>query len=333
MPQLQSSGQIRLTDITTEFGGTAPHRISEYYQGGSAGVGNNNTNVPTTGRISLTNFYSAVNSVTQTLANNSTNVNLSATFGSDWTSTIPKVLVIASGSTIGGTGGTAAITVPTGMGGTLTIQNAGTIVGTGGAAGAAGGDAIVVSQTSGVTITNTGYIYGGGGGGGTGGNGSYSSTSDTGFGYNESNRRWIRTSDDISEYRYDAIGVGNTRTFLGGSATSHTSGNRTAYRGTQRYYDEGVWFYELRIVTTTTTNTSGGSGGIGAGYNQSATNGAAGGTNAGAGGNGGAYGASGSTGANGNSGNGSAGGASGNYINGISNVTLNNTGTVAGGTV
>ena len=59
MPQLQSSGQIRLTDITAEFGGTAPHRISEYYRGGSAGVGDNNTNVPTTGQIRITNFYNA----------------------------------------------------------------------------------------------------------------------------------------------------------------------------------------------------------------------------------------------------------------------------------
>ena len=49
-------------------------------------------------------------------------------------------------------------------------------------------------------------------------------------------------------------------------------------------------------------------------------------------GNGGSFGASGLTGANGNVSNGSAGGAAGNYINGISNVTLNNTGTVAGGT-
>lgn len=325
MPQLQSSGQIRLTDITTEFGGTAPHRISEYYQGGSAGVGDNNTNVPTTGRISLTNFYNAVNSVTQTLDNNSTNVNLSTTFGSDWASSIPKVLVIEAGSTIGGTGGTAAITVPTGMGGTLTIQNAGTIVGTGGAAGAAGGDAIAVSQTSGVTITNTGSIYGGGGGGGTGGNGSYESVSS----FQGANSSYVWGSSNTTLEFY-----------WGGSRVVRATGvsgaiNYTSYgiyrRGAFQFY--GPLDSHYKIAQATTVNTSGGSGGVGAGYSQSATNGSAGGTNAGAGGNGGAYGTAGNDGSNGNSGNGIAGGAAGNYINGISNVTLNNTGTVAGGTV
>lgn len=329
MPQLQSSGQIRLTDITTEFGGTAPHRISEYYQGGSAGVGDNNTNVPTTGRISLTNFYSAVNSVTQTLDNNSTNVNLSTTFGSDWASSIPKVLVIEAGSTIGGTGGTAAITVPTGMGGTLTIQNAGTIVGTGGAAGAAGGDAIVVSQTSGVTITNTGSIYGGGGGGGTGGNGSYNS--DTHYTYYEP-VMWRQGGNNI-ELR---VGSWSSAIFNGANATYVSTGiipygsgayHRGSYCCATAYGTSGYNFFFRQAVTT-----SGGSGGVGAGYGQSAGTGVAGGTNAGNGGDGGAFGASGSTGANGNSSNGSAGGAAGNYINGINNVTLNNTGTVAGNT-
>ena len=324
MPQLQSSGQIRLTDITAEFGGTAPHRISEYYRGGSAGVGDNNTNVPTTGQIRITNFYNAVNSVTQTLANNSTNVNLSTTFGSDWASSIPKVLVIASGSTIGGTGGTAAITVPTGMGGTLTIQNAGTIVGTGGADGSAGGDAIVVNQTSGVTITNTGSIYGGGGGGGVGGNGSYESVSSfIGGAYPN---LWGATNSTLEFY-------------WGGSRVVKATGisgapNYTSYgiyrRGT--FYEHGVLGAHYSIARASTVNTTGGSGGVGAGYSQSSGTGMAGGTNAGTGGDGGAYGTAGSTGANGNVTNGAAGVAAGNYINGISNVTLNNTGTVAGGT-
>jgi hypothetical protein len=325
MPQLQSSGQIRLTDITGEFGGTAPHRISEYYQGGSAGVGDNNTNVPTTGQIRITNFYSAVNSVTQTLANNSTNVNLSTTFGSDWASSIPKVLVIEAGSTIGGTGGTAAITVPTGMGGTLIIQNAGTIVGTGGAAGSAGGDAIVVNQTSGVTITNTGSIYGGGGGGGAGGNGSYESVGSY-YGTGDYPYVWGATNSTIEIYWAGSRVV----RALGVSGAPNVTSYGIYRRGT--FYKHGVIGAQYSVAQASTVNTTGGSGGVGAGYNQSSGTGVAGGTNAGTGGDGGAYGTAGSTGANGNVTNGAAGGAAGNYVNGISNITLNNTGTVAGGT-
>lgn len=331
MPQLQSSGLIKLTEIVSEFGGTAPHKFSEYYRGGSGGVGDNNTNVPTSGRIALTDFYNAVNSVTQTLADNSTNVNLSTTFGSDWASSIPKVLVVEAGSTIGGTGGTAAITVPTGMGGTLTIQNAGTIVGTGGAAGSAGGDAIVVNQTSGVTITNTGSIYGGGGGGGTGGNGSYSSTSNSGEIWNYSATYWYRRSNvGIRVYWNYSVVASHSNI----NTTSISSGGSTYTRGSFRTGLESgeAQGYGVTRVTTSTIYTNGGAGGIGAGYSQSAGTGSAGGTNAGTGGAGGGFGASGSAGANGNSTNGSAGGAAGNYINGISNVTLNNTGTVAGGT-
>ena len=33
---LQSSGQIKLSEIATEFGGTAPHALSEYYSKGNA---------------------------------------------------------------------------------------------------------------------------------------------------------------------------------------------------------------------------------------------------------------------------------------------------------
>lgn len=57
---LQGSGAISLLDIATEFGGTSPHALTEYYRGG--GLVPNipvNNNVPTSGTISLTNFYNA----------------------------------------------------------------------------------------------------------------------------------------------------------------------------------------------------------------------------------------------------------------------------------
>ena len=55
---LQTSGQITINDIITEFGGSAPHGVNEYYRGGSY-VGSGNTGVPTSGEIQLTDFYGA----------------------------------------------------------------------------------------------------------------------------------------------------------------------------------------------------------------------------------------------------------------------------------
>ena len=57
---LQLSGAISISDLVAEFGGSAPHSLSEYYRGGSL-VPNTGTNsgVPTSGAISLTDFYGA----------------------------------------------------------------------------------------------------------------------------------------------------------------------------------------------------------------------------------------------------------------------------------
>ena len=54
---LQSSGAITLAQIQTEFGGSNPISISEYYRLGSY-VTSNNTNIPTSGTISMNQFYS-----------------------------------------------------------------------------------------------------------------------------------------------------------------------------------------------------------------------------------------------------------------------------------
>lgn len=53
---LQSSGAISLLDIATEFGGTAPHSLNEYY-GAAAGV-------PTSGAIDFADFYGKSSEVT-----------------------------------------------------------------------------------------------------------------------------------------------------------------------------------------------------------------------------------------------------------------------------
>ena len=55
---LQSSGAISLSDIQTEFGGSSPTSLSEYYRGGSNVINASvNNSIPTSGAISLTDFY------------------------------------------------------------------------------------------------------------------------------------------------------------------------------------------------------------------------------------------------------------------------------------
>lgn len=55
---LAGTGQLSLSNIEGEFGGSPPTSLSEYYRGGGL-VTSNNTGVPVSGQISLTNFYGA----------------------------------------------------------------------------------------------------------------------------------------------------------------------------------------------------------------------------------------------------------------------------------
>jgi hypothetical protein len=62
------SAPISITDLVTEFGGSAPHSLTEYYRGGSLVPDTAaNASVPTSGAISLTQFYGA--SVASTTGN------------------------------------------------------------------------------------------------------------------------------------------------------------------------------------------------------------------------------------------------------------------------
>lgn len=61
---LPTSGPLALSDIQTEFGGTNPISLSEYYAGGAnvpSGTSGTNGPVPTSGTISISNFYGTSN--------------------------------------------------------------------------------------------------------------------------------------------------------------------------------------------------------------------------------------------------------------------------------
>lgn len=67
---VKTSGPISVQDLVDEFGGSVPHSFNEYYRGGglvpaTPNSGRNN-NVPTTGEIQLTDFYSSSKTVVVT---------------------------------------------------------------------------------------------------------------------------------------------------------------------------------------------------------------------------------------------------------------------------
>lgn len=186
---------ISMTTIATEFGGTVPHSLSEYYRGGGL-VPNTPTNaaIPTSGQIAIGDFYGSANrqQIALTIAANSYNydvyTNRSPTYvagTSDVTVTVNPGVTVGSTST-----GTYAMLVPSAFSptDTVTIVNNGVIQGMGGGggrggsagtgpvpsqipsiAGAVGGNAIYANRPT--TITNNGTVAAGGGGGGGGGNG------------------------------------------------------------------------------------------------------------------------------------------------------------------
>ena len=77
---LPASGVISLLDLQNEFGGSNPIGLNEYYRGGGL-VPNisQNASIPTSGAISVSNFYNATRAFifNQTISSNTTNYNVS----------------------------------------------------------------------------------------------------------------------------------------------------------------------------------------------------------------------------------------------------------------
>jgi hypothetical protein len=173
-----------MTTIATEFGGTVPHSLSEYYRGGGL-VPNTpvNSAIPTSGQIAIGNFYGSANrsAIALTIAANSYNYDVYTNRGptyvagaSDITVTVNPGVLVGSTST-----GTYSMLVPSAFNpaDTVTIVNNGVIQGMGGGGGSGGsggsgspggggGNALYVNRPT--TITNNSVVAGGGGGGGGG---------------------------------------------------------------------------------------------------------------------------------------------------------------------
>jgi len=184
MAALQASGTISFQNIEEHYnpGSNLPSRgLSEFYLGGSlvrANASNNSSTnmsagVPSSGNpISLNDFYGKERAFKKTFSDGNTNQSADTIFGDDFEVDYPKQLVISSGHTIGATStSNAALTIESNGVGSITITNEGSIEGAGGAAGAAGGNALEVAGSVAVALVNNGAIKAGGGGGGTGGTG------------------------------------------------------------------------------------------------------------------------------------------------------------------
>jgi hypothetical protein len=178
---IKSSGQLSFSEIVAEFADTQPYSMSEFYRGGIK-VPTNNINVPTSGAISFSNFYNAVNRITAyiTYSSNQQQITVNPTTASGYVAGITDVIIqVNSGIYIwSDSTSTPAITINGGLatGDTLTLVNDGFIMGKGGTggngtttAGGSGGPAISLSTS--LQITNNSFIGGGGGGGSHGGGG------------------------------------------------------------------------------------------------------------------------------------------------------------------
>ncbi len=306
---LPSSGTITLAQIQTEFGGSSPTSLSEYYRGG-AYVTSNNTNVPTSGTISLSNFYGAARLFSFTISSNQTNANLrSLAVAAGWDQSAPVAATIGSGVYISSNStGTPALTVDGSFPAGVTLINSGFIVGMGGnggaganwngngagAAGSAGGLALSVSVA--VSINNAGTIAGGGGGGGGGQGGRYVS--------------------NPNAFQFGGGGGGGGRSSNAANSTGGAAGV------------SGAGASISSVAGGAGTVSAAGTGGAGATEPCGVTSG-------GSGGNGGAWGTSGSSGANGDQLTTPvygpfAGGSGGGAITGNSNITYIATGTRLG---
>jgi len=192
--------------------------------------------------------------------NNSTNIVLSSVFGSNWSANISKIYNVPSGVTVGGTNaGGSAILISSGMGGTLTLNVSGTVIGRGGLGGDGGlgsqqyqtnpqngqggengGHGIQVDSAN-ATINNLsgGQISGGGGGGGGGGagrtgqqlayyHGGRGGDGGQGQGYNQNQTNGA--SGQNGSYNIGGVGgTGGNGGTLGNNGTSGNDGGNATY--------------------------------------------------------------------------------------------------------
>jgi len=189
-----SPNSLSINQIAGEFGGSTPHSLSEYYAGGdnvASGIQGDSGAIPSSGAISIGQFYGSANriSIALTISSNTNNYQISQNRGGTYSSGITDIVLTNNAQVGSNAVGTAALATGASpnwaTGDTITIVNNGAFRGRGGdggggmtsagasvQAGQAAGDSIEINYP--VTVQNTapGDIYAGGGGGGGGARGS-----------------------------------------------------------------------------------------------------------------------------------------------------------------
>jgi hypothetical protein len=347
---------LKFSELQTEFGGSNPVSFSEYYRSGSL-VTDNNIDVPTSGVISMSEFYGSSKKFTVTVSSSGTNLTASALLSAaGWNSASFFQITINSGVTAYATStGNSGLTVSGSYPYGFAVVNNGAIMGMGGQggsdsslAGGNGGPALSLSNsytTAQMSVTNGSgaFIAGGGGGGGGQNNGEIKGGGGGGAGGGAGGlARQVRGG-----YFLGAAGAGGGLGAAGGNGTGTGDAITPSIGGGA---GGGGGGYELDGISATRDGgccgAGGGrilpgSGGAGGGAGAAVQDGGAGGSGGSVGGNGeisgarggagggGGWGAAGGTGI-GDAGNvgGGAGGAA--ILKNGSTITVTNSGTLYG---
>jgi hypothetical protein len=211
---LQTSGQIKMSEMAAEFGDSTPYQMSEYYGGGDLVPAGANPGIATSGAINMNSFYGGVAATVLNITSNVNNYDIGAqAIAAGGDKSTPVILTINAGVTVGSTSSsTASMYTGTGWssGTTINITNNGSIVGSTGTntsgAGGSGGNG----------GRGFGFQSAYNGGSGASGSGSAESANNGGNAFEHS-----QTSDTNLSVIFDTAG---TRT--GGSA-----GTKTLYGG------------------------------------------------------------------------------------------------------
>jgi hypothetical protein len=256
---IQSSGAISLANIQTEFLGANPISLSEYYRGSvndyskyiyaydTSNNAINNLTVPSSGQVSLSNYYGTGRVFQYTISGSMQELNITSSWLTSvgWNGVMPVLITIQAGRYVwSNSTSTAGLTISY----PITLENYGYIIGKGGNGGASWGNGgnggpALATNVSGIIINNNSgaYIAGGGGGGASGypndrdGNTAESAGGGGGAGGGDGGRGWSNSLGGAGGAIGQVGGNGQVESYVtvasGGGAGGGGGGQYIFYEG------------------------------------------------------------------------------------------------------